>query len=110
MLASFGFREGVGFAGQGRQGGGDLGERGAHVRRSGAARVARAVGVPGVGVGDGEPEVALTQVKVVWLVFAIYVFAVIRVAIGLARSWHAFVIRVAVRVWRFGGLGVMGIT
>jgi hypothetical protein len=56
------------------------------------------------------PKLRSTQVRIVCLVFAIYVFAVIRVAIGLARSWHAFVIRVAVRVWRFGGLGVMGIT
>jgi hypothetical protein len=37
----------------------DFGERGAHVRRCGAAGVVGAVGVPGVGVGDGEPEVAL---------------------------------------------------
>jgi hypothetical protein len=42
MLASFRFGEGVGFAGQRGQGGGDLGDSGAHVRRRGAARVARA--------------------------------------------------------------------
>jgi hypothetical protein len=35
-------------------------------RNGSLARVARAVGVPGVGVGDGEPEVRSTQVKVVW--------------------------------------------
>jgi hypothetical protein len=35
-------------------------------RNGSLARVARAIGVPGVGVGDGEPEVRSTQVKVVW--------------------------------------------
>ena len=58
-LAFWRFYEGVGFAGQRGRGGGDLGERGAHVRRRGGARVACAVGVHGVGVRDGEPEVAL---------------------------------------------------
>jgi hypothetical protein len=55
----------MGFASQNRKRRGDLGDRGAHVRRCGAALVPGVVGVAGVGVGDGEAEVAFTQVKVV---------------------------------------------
>ncbi|MBV8809410.1 MAG: hypothetical protein JO033_12120, partial [Acidobacteriaceae bacterium] len=49
-------REWVGFAGEGRERGGDFGEVGADVG-GGGARVG-AVGVPGVGAGDGVAEVA----------------------------------------------------
>jgi hypothetical protein len=46
----------VGLAGQRGQRGGDFNEAGAHVGRSGAG-LAAAVGVAGVGAGDGVPEV-----------------------------------------------------
>ena len=46
-------------AGQRGQRGGHFGEAGAHVGRR-RAGLAAAVGVPGVGAGDGVPEVPLT--------------------------------------------------
>ena len=48
----------MGLAGQRGQGGGDFGEAGADVGRGGAG-LAAAVGVPGVGAGDGVPEIQL---------------------------------------------------
>jgi len=50
--------ERVGLAGQRGEGGRDFGEGGADVGRGGAG-LAAAVGVPGVGAGDGVPEVPL---------------------------------------------------
>jgi hypothetical protein len=56
----------VGLAGQRGQRGGNLGQAGADVGRRGAG-LAAAVGVAGVGPGDGVPEITLTgRVASVW--------------------------------------------
>jgi hypothetical protein len=56
------FRRGerVGLAGQRGQRGGGLRQAGAYIGRGGAG-LAAAVGVAGVGAGDGVPEVPLTR-------------------------------------------------
>jgi hypothetical protein len=58
-------------AGQRGQRGGYFGQAGADIGRRGAALAA--VGMPGIGAGDGVPEVPLTHVRMEWLLSALAV-------------------------------------